>query len=270
MFSSRRKAVVEKRAKQIARMVLVIIDGLQTKTYEQFVAIFSNPGNVPSTQQPEARPGAAPEDRPARCQRRDAVCNRQSAWDRPAYRRKVRRLGNQRCNQNALSSKSAAIWRATKVLPLGVTMHDWGQINVQLAGRASRTQSKVIGAPDQGSACDLSARCARARTWSAVHTPTPRLAIDSYWRAHAIRADRLARVLAARSGAPKGWTWRLGHNRKSGLPTTFRTPPAPYRERTYARGAGPCCVCGQPVYRYHISEWELCCASRQKSTADVL
>ena len=51
--------------------------------------------------------------------------------------------------------------------------------------------------------------------------PTPRLAIDSYWRAHPIRADRLARALAARSGAPKGWTWQLGHNRKSGLPTTF-------------------------------------------------
>jgi hypothetical protein len=34
--------------------------------------------------------------------------------------------------------------------------------------------------------------------------PTPRLAIDSYWRAHPLRADRLARALAARSGAPKG------------------------------------------------------------------
>jgi hypothetical protein len=55
MFGARRKAVVEKRAKQIARMVLVIIDGLQTKTYEQFVAIFSNPGNVPSTQQRDNR-----------------------------------------------------------------------------------------------------------------------------------------------------------------------------------------------------------------------
>ena len=29
--------------------------------------------------------------------------------------------------------------------------------------------------------------------------PTPRLAIDSYWRAHPIRADRLARALATRS-----------------------------------------------------------------------
>src|SRR6266568_5257178 len=84
--------------------------------------------------------------------------------------------------------------------------------------------------------------------------PTPRLAIDSYWRAHPIRADRLARALAARSGAPTGWIWQLG---RSGLPTTFRTPPAPYRERAYARGAGSCCVCGQPVYRFgwHADLW---------------
>jgi hypothetical protein len=77
--------------------------------------------------------------------------------------------------------------------------------------------------------------------------PTPRLAIDSYWRAHPIRADRLARALAALSGAPSGWSWRLGHDRKSGLPTTFRAPPAPYRERAY----------GQPVYRFgwHVDLW---------------
>jgi len=88
--------------------------------------------------------------------------------------------------------------------------------------------------------------------------PTPRLAIDSYWRAHPIRADRLARTLATRSGAPSGWTWQLGSNRKSGLPTTFRTPPAPYRERKYARLAGFCCVCGQPVYRFgwHVDLWK--------------
>jgi hypothetical protein len=88
--------------------------------------------------------------------------------------------------------------------------------------------------------------------------PTPRLAIDSYWRAHPIRADRLARSLAARSGAPHGWTWRLGNHRKSGLPTTFRIPPAPYRERGYTKGAGFCCVCGQPVYRFgwHIDLWD--------------
>ncbi len=39
--------------------------------------------------------------------------------------------------------------------------------------------------------------------------PTPRLTIESYWRAHPIRADRLARALAARTGSPKGWTWRI-------------------------------------------------------------
>src|SRR5690349_13023468 len=36
--------------------------------------------------------------------------------------------------------------------------------------------------------------------------PMPRLAIDGYWRAHPLRADRLARALAAKSGAPAGWT----------------------------------------------------------------
>jgi hypothetical protein len=55
MFGWGRKAAVEKRAKQIARMVLLVIDGLQTKTYEQFVEIFSNPGNVPSTRELKSR-----------------------------------------------------------------------------------------------------------------------------------------------------------------------------------------------------------------------
>ena len=87
--------------------------------------------------------------------------------------------------------------------------------------------------------------------------PTPRLAIESYWGAHPIRADRLARALAARSQAPSGWTWRLG-DRRSGLPFTFRTPPAPYREAAHALGPGFCCVCGQPVYRlgWHVDLWE--------------
>src|SRR6267154_5859065 len=48
--------------------------------------------------------------------------------------------------------------------------------------------------------------------------PTPRLAIDGYWRAHPVRADRLARALAARSGTPAGWTWSLGAGRNEGLP----------------------------------------------------
>src|SRR5262252_2038629 len=66
--------------------------------------------------------------------------------------------------------------------------------------------------------------------------PMPRLAIDSYWRAHPVRADRLARALAAKSGAPAGWTWRLAEGRASDLPRSFRQPPAPYREPAFARG----------------------------------
>jgi len=91
--------------------------------------------------------------------------------------------------------------------------------------------------------------------------PTPRLAIDGYWRAHPLRADRLSRALARRSGAPEGWTWRLGGGGrigpKNGLAATFRAPPAPYRERALSRGPGFCCVCGQPVYRFgwHVDLW---------------
>src|SRR6202171_3953992 len=48
--------------------------------------------------------------------------------------------------------------------------------------------------------------------------PMPRLAIDGYWRAHPVRADRLARALAARSGTPAGWTWCLGAGRDDSLP----------------------------------------------------
>src|SRR4051812_38127214 len=87
---------------------------------------------------------------------------------------------------------------------------------------------------------------ALARRWT---PPMPRLAIDSYWRAHPLRADRLARALAARSGTPRGWTWRIKSAAGSDLPTSFRAPPAPYREQAFSRGPGFCCVCGQPVYR---------------------
>src|SRR6516162_1346737 len=86
--------------------------------------------------------------------------------------------------------------------------------------------------------------------------PTPRLAVDSYWRAHPLRADRLARALAARSGQPQGWTWQLG-TAKSGRPATLRIPPAPYREKAFSRGPGFCCVCGEPVYQFgwHVDLW---------------
>jgi hypothetical protein len=88
--------------------------------------------------------------------------------------------------------------------------------------------------------------------------PMPRLAVDGYWRAHPIRAERLARALAAKGVAPPEWTWRLAATAKSDLPKTFRAPPAPFRERAFARGPGFCCVCGQPVYRFgwHVDLWD--------------
>jgi hypothetical protein len=92
--------------------------------------------------------------------------------------------------------------------------------------------------------------------------PTPRLAVESYWRHHILRADRLARALAAASGQPEGWTWRLGASdgedlSEKGLPYSFRMPPAPFREASRGRGKGHCCVCGQPVYRFgwHRDLW---------------
>ncbi|KQT61592.1 hypothetical protein ASG52_01530 [Methylobacterium sp. Leaf456] len=78
--------------------------------------------------------------------------------------------------------------------------------------------------------------------------PTPSRAVASYWRHHVLRADRLARALAARTGAPEGWTWQVG--RGEGRPASFRVPPAPYREDAHAPGLGACRVCGGPVFRF--------------------
>jgi len=85
---------------------------------------------------------------------------------------------------------------------------------------------------------------------------TPRRAVDSYWRQHPVRADRLARALAAKSGAPKGWAWRVGLHKASGA-VGFRVPPTPFREPAHAKGPGHCCVCGQPVFRlgWHRDLW---------------
>ncbi len=85
---------------------------------------------------------------------------------------------------------------------------------------------------------------------------TPRRAVDSYWRQHPVRADRLARALAAKSGAPEGWAWRVGLHKASGA-VGFRVPPTPFREPAHAKGPGHCCVCGQPVFRlgWHRDLW---------------
>jgi hypothetical protein len=47
LFGWGRKASIDERAKLIARMVGLIIDGLRTKSYEQFVLSFSNPDAEP-------------------------------------------------------------------------------------------------------------------------------------------------------------------------------------------------------------------------------
>ena len=80
--------------------------------------------------------------------------------------------------------------------------------------------------------------------------PTLTRAVESYWRHHPLRADRLARALAARSGAPEGWSWHVGELSLEGSSATFRSPPTPYRCTAFARGPGHCCICGQPVYRF--------------------
>ncbi len=98
----------------------------------------------------------------------------------------------------------------------------------------------------------------------------PRLAVESYWRAHPLRADRLARALAARSGQPGGWRWIPGNRVSPG----FRQPPTPFREQLYARGPGHCCICGQPVFnlgwhtdfcnkgeRNQRAAWHACCVT---------
>lgn len=87
-------------------------------------------------------------------------------------------------------------------------------------------------------------------------SPTPRRAVESYWRHHPLRAELLARSLARLSGAPSGWHWRLDVVQE-GRRTSFRTPPAPYREPEHDRGAGHCCICGQAVYRFgwHRDLW---------------
>src|SRR5262245_10723965 len=49
LFRWRREQPVEERAKLMARMVSLIVQGLQTKSYDEFVESFSNPGDEPTS-----------------------------------------------------------------------------------------------------------------------------------------------------------------------------------------------------------------------------
>jgi 5-methylcytosine-specific restriction endonuclease McrA len=93
----------------------------------------------------------------------------------------------------------------------------------------------------------------------------PSKAVQAYWQAHPLRADRLARALAEKSGSPPGWNWRL--DRPEGRRDRFRTPPLPYREAAFALPKGSCCVCGQPVYRFgwHTDFWGDATSNRRSS-----
>jgi hypothetical protein len=86
---------------------------------------------------------------------------------------------------------------------------------------------------------------------------TPSRALAAYWRDHPLRADRLARALATRSGAPPGWTWRIDRSRAGFLPHHPRVPPTPFREPEHLPGPGRCQICGQPVFRlgWHRDLW---------------
>ena len=71
------------------------------------------------------------------------------------------------------------------------------------------------------------------RRWT---PPMPRLAVDGYWRAHPLRADRLTRALARRSGTPEGWTWRLKDGAREGFAGQLsRAARAVSREGVLAR-----------------------------------
>src|ERR1700720_4665197 len=113
------------------------------------------------------------------------------------------------CSDNALFTNS--VNSSTKILPLGATIRVGGRSRMSdwQAEKAERNRKSFARLSKALPAIFPPAVLARALTRPFI-PPTPRLAIESYWRAHPVRADRLARALAARSGAPAGWTWRLG------------------------------------------------------------
>jgi hypothetical protein len=55
MFGRKRRAAIEQRTKLLGRVVMLITDGLCTKSYDQFVESFSNPGEEPDAVARDAR-----------------------------------------------------------------------------------------------------------------------------------------------------------------------------------------------------------------------
>jgi hypothetical protein len=55
MFGDKRRTAIKQRAKLMARMVMLLTDGLCTKPYDQFVERYSNPGDEPDETARNAR-----------------------------------------------------------------------------------------------------------------------------------------------------------------------------------------------------------------------
>ena len=81
-------------------------------------------------------------------------------------------------------------------------MRSFASAAVCLTGRSRRQNGIKNRSPASPSPSQLSFRLpsSHARLVGRSYPPTPRPSIESYWRAHPIRADRLARALAAQAG----------------------------------------------------------------------
>jgi hypothetical protein len=55
MFGHKRRTAINQRAKLMGRMVMLLTDGLCTKSYDQFVERYSNPGSEPDETERNAR-----------------------------------------------------------------------------------------------------------------------------------------------------------------------------------------------------------------------
>jgi hypothetical protein len=55
VFGHKRRTAINQRAKLMGRMVMLLTDGLCTKSYDQFVESYSNPGNEPDWTERNAR-----------------------------------------------------------------------------------------------------------------------------------------------------------------------------------------------------------------------
>jgi hypothetical protein len=55
MFGHERRTAIKRRAKLMGRMVMLLTDGLCTKSYDQFVERYSNPGDEPDENARNAR-----------------------------------------------------------------------------------------------------------------------------------------------------------------------------------------------------------------------